>query len=246
MAGNFRAEFHRAPARSRPAGIYRGSEGCVAPAALRFQWAMGRRLYAAALRGHQMSADLIRCAWATTPQMVAYHDKEWGVPVHDDRLLFEFLILEGAQAGLSWSTILARREGYRKAFANFDIGKVARFDEKRMAALLENPDIVRNRLKIAAAIQNARAFLAVRKEFGSFDTFVWRFVDGAPLVNNWKTLKQLPARTEISDALSKELARRGFKFVGSTICYAFMQAVGMVNDHLITCFRRAELLAEVR
>ena len=184
----------------------------------------------------------MRCDWATKPLDIEYHDREWGTPVHDDRLLFEFLILEGAQAGLSWSTILAKRQGYRKAFANFDARKVARFDEKRMAALIENPGIVRNRLKIAAAVQNARAFEAVRKEFGSFDAFVWRFVDGAPKVNAWKTIRQVPARTEISDALSKELARRGFKFVGSTICYAFMQAVGMVNDHLVTCFRRAELL----
>jgi DNA-3-methyladenine glycosylase I len=185
----------------------------------------------------------MRCDWASRPLDIEYHDREWGTPVHDDRLLFEFLILEGAQAGLSWSTILNKRQGYRKAFANFDARKVARFDQKRTAALLENPAIVRNRLKISAAIQNARAFEAVRKEFGSFDAFVWRFVDGEPKVNAWKTIKQLPARTEISDALSKELARRGFKFVGSTICYAFMQAVGMVNDHLVTCFRRAELLA---
>ena len=184
----------------------------------------------------------MRCDWAQKPLDIEYHDLEWGTPVHDDRLLFEFLILEGAQAGLSWSTILAKRQGYRKAFANFDARKVARFDEKRMAALLLNPEIVRNRLKIASTVQNARAFEAVRKEFGSFDAFVWRFVDGAPKVNAWRTLKDLPARTEISDALSKELARRGFKFVGSTICYAFMQAVGMVNDHLVTCFRRAELL----
>jgi DNA-3-methyladenine glycosylase I len=185
----------------------------------------------------------MRCDWARKPLDIEYHDLEWGTPVHDDRLLFEFLILEGAQAGLSWSTILAKRPGYRKAFANFEARKVARFDEKRVAALLENPGIVRNRLKIASAIQNARAFEAVRKEFGSFDAFVWRFVDGAPKVNAWKALRQVPARSEISDALSKELARRGFKFVGSTICYAFMQAVGMVNDHLVTCFRRAELLA---
>ena len=185
----------------------------------------------------------MRCDWAQKPLDIEYHDLEWGTPVHDDRLLFEFLILEGAQAGLSWSTILAKRQGYRKAFANFDARKVARFDEKHMATLLENPDIVRNRLKIASAIRNAQAFEAVRKEFGSFEAFVWRFVDGAPKVNAWKTLTQVPARTEISDALSKELARRGFKFVGSTICYAFMQAVGMVNDHLVTCFRRAELTA---
>ena len=186
----------------------------------------------------------MRCDWARKPLDIEYHDREWGTPVHDDRLLFEFLILEGAQAGLSWSTILAKRDGYRKAFANFDARKVARFDEKRVAALLENPGIVRNRLKIASAIRNAQAFEAVRKEFGSFDAFVWGFVGGAPQVNAWKTIGQLPARTETSDALSKELARRGFKFVGSTICYAFMQAVGMVNDHLVTCFRRAELLGQ--
>jgi DNA-3-methyladenine glycosylase I len=185
----------------------------------------------------------MRCDWATKPLDIEYHDREWGTPVHDDRLLFEFLILEGAQAGLSWSTILAKRPGYRKAFANFDARKVARFDQQRQAALLANPGIVRNRLKIAAAIGNARAFEAVRQEFGSFDAFVWGFVDGKPLVSAWKTMQQVPARTGVSDALSKELARRGFKFVGSTICYAFMQAVGMVNDHLIKCFRRAELLA---
>jgi DNA-3-methyladenine glycosylase I len=186
----------------------------------------------------------MRCDWAQKPLDIEYHDTEWGTPVHDDRLLFEFLILEGAQAGLSWSTILGKRQGYRKAFANFDARKVARFDDKRTAALLENPNIVRNRLKIASAIGNARAFEAVRKEFGSFDAFAWGLVGGAPKVNAWKTMKQVPARTEMSDALSKELARRGFKFVGSTICYAFMQAVGMVNDHLVTCFRRAELLGQ--
>jgi DNA-3-methyladenine glycosylase I len=184
----------------------------------------------------------MRCDWARKPLDIEYHDREWGTPVHDDRLLFEFLILEGAQAGLSWSTILAKRDGYRKAFANFDARKVARFDEKRVAKLLANPGIVRNRLKVSAAIQNAKALAAVQKEFGSFDAYLWGFVGGAPKVNTWKTLGQLPARTEISDALSKDLARRGFKFVGSTICYAFMQAVGMVNDHLVTCFRRAELL----
>ncbi len=186
----------------------------------------------------------MRCDWARKPLDIEYHDREWGTPVHDDRLLFEFLILEGAQAGLSWSTILAKREGYRKAFANFEAKKVARFDERRVARLIENPQIVRNRLKIAAAIQNARAFGVVQKEFGSFDAFVWSFVDGVPKVNTWKAMEQVPARTEISDALSKELLRRDFKFVGSTICYAFMQAVGMVNDHLVTCFRRAELLGQ--
>src|SRR5215472_14437083 len=185
---------------------------------------------------------MTRCDWARKPLDIEYHDREWGTPIHDDRLLFEFLILEGAQAGLSWSTILAKRQGYRKAFANFDARKVARFDEERVATLLENPGIVRNRLKIASAVANARAFEAVRKEFGSFDAFVWGFVGGSPKVNAWRTMKQVPARTEISDAMSKELTRRGFKFVGSTICYALMQAVGMVNDHLVTCFRRAELL----
>lgn len=181
--------------------------------------------------------ERIRCAWASTPQMAEYHDREWGVPVHDDRLLFEFLILEGAQAGLSWSTILARREGYRRAFANFDVRKVARFDDKKAAALLANPAIIRNRLKIAATIQNAKAFRAVQDEFGSFDAFIWRFVNGKPRVNAWKRQQQVPATTAISDAMSKELKRRGFKFVGSTICYAFMQAVGLVDDHIATCFR---------
>ena len=171
--------------------------------------------------------------------MAEYHDREWGVPVHDDRLLFEFLILEGAQAGLSWSTILARREGYRKAFANFDVRKVARFDDKKAAALLTNTGIIRNRLKIAATIQNANAFLAVQREFGSFDAFIWQFVQGKPKVNAWKTHQQVPAQTAISDAISKELKRRGFKFVGSTICYAFMQAVGLVDDHVVTCFRKS-------
>jgi DNA-3-methyladenine glycosylase I len=186
----------------------------------------------------------MRCDWARKPLDIEYHDREWGVPVHDDRLLFEFLILEGAQAGLSWSTILAKRDGYRKAFAKFDARKVARFDAERVAQLLANPGIVRNRLKIAAAIQNAKAFGEVQKEFGSFDAFIWGFVGGTPKVNCWKNLAQLPARTEISDAMSKELLRRGFKFVGSTICYAFMQAVGMVNDHLVTCFRREELIEQ--
>ena len=183
----------------------------------------------------------MRCDWARKPIDISYHDLEWGVPVHEDRLLLEFLILEGAQAGLSWSTILAKREGYRKAFANFDARKLARFDEKKAAALLLNPEIVRNRLKILAAIQNARAFGAVQDEFGSFDPFIWQFVDGKPKMNAWKTQQQVPARTPQSDAMSKELLRRGFKFVGSTICYAFMQAVGMVNDHLVSCFRYDEL-----
>ena len=177
-----------------------------------------------------------RCHWAKSDLMIAYHDHEWGVPHHEDRALFEFLILEGAQAGLSWETILKKRENYRKAFANFDPKKVAKFDAKKQRQLLHNPGIVRNRLKIAATILNAKAFLAVQKEFGSFDAYVWRFVGGKPIVNSWKS-KKVPASTPQSDALSKDLKRRGFKFVGSTICYAFMQAVGMVNDHASDCFR---------
>ncbi len=189
-----------------------------------------------------MAAETLRrCDWARKPLDISYHDLEWGAPIHDDRLLLEFLILEGAQAGLSWSTIPAKRGGYRKAFANFDPRKLARFDEEKAAALLLNPNIVRNRLKILSAIQNARAFRAVQDELGSFDAFIWRFVDGKPKVNAWKTHQQVPARTPQSDTMSKELLRRGFKFVGSTICYAFMQATGMVNDHLVSCFRYSEL-----
>ena len=179
-----------------------------------------------------------RCAWATTELGIAYHDEEWGVPVHDDRTLFEFLILEAAQAGLSWETILKKREGYRKAFAEFDPKAVSRFTEKRIERLMENPDIVRNRLKIESAIENAEAFLAIQKEFGSFDAYVWRFVEGKPVRNAWTSMKQVPSQTDISDALSKDLKRRGFRFVGTTIMYAFMQAVGMVDDHLVTCFRK--------
>jgi DNA-3-methyladenine glycosylase I len=169
--------------------------------------------------------------------MIAYHDKEWGVPVHDDRLLFEFLILEGAQAGLSWSTILQKRENYRRAFDNFEAGKVARYDSRKITSLMNDAGIVRNRLKIGAAIQNARAFQAVQKEFGSFDKYIWRFAGGKTIRNRWKATKQVPARTAESDAMSKDLLKRGFKFVGSTICYAFMQAVGIVNDHITDCFR---------
>jgi DNA-3-methyladenine glycosylase I len=179
-----------------------------------------------------------RCAWARTPLSVAYHDTEWGTPVHDDRVLFEFLLLEGAQAGLSWETILAKRENYRKAFAGFDPASVARFTDKRLARLLLDPGIVRNRLKVASAVRNAKAFLAVQREFGSFDAYVWRFVGGAPRVNTRRTLSDLPARTDESDALSRDLLARDFKFVGSTICYAFMQAVGLVDDHLESCFRK--------
>ncbi len=173
--------------------------------------------------------------------MIAYHDTEWGVPLHDDRALFEFLILEGAQAGLSWSTILRKRPNYRKAFDRFDAKKVARYDEEKVAALMADAGIVRNRLKIAAAIQNAQAFLDVRKEFGSFGAYIWRFVDGQPVQNRWRTSADVPAKSGVSDAMSKDLARRGFRFVGSTICYAFMQATGMVNDHLTDCFRHREV-----
>ena len=177
-----------------------------------------------------------RCEWAgSDPLYVRYHDEEWGVPVHDDRKLFEMLILEGAQAGLSWITILRKRPAYRKAFDRFDARKIARYDARKVRALLANPGIVRNRLKIAATITNARAFLAVQKEFGSFDACIWQFVGGRPLVNRPRSMKHIPARTPESDAMSKDLKRRGFRFVGSTICYAFMQAVGMVNDHVAGC-----------
>jgi DNA-3-methyladenine glycosylase I len=183
----------------------------------------------------------LRCPWASGEEYVAYHDREWGVPVHDDRLLFEFLILEGAQAGLSWSTILKKRQNYRRAFRGFDPAIVARFDKRKQRSLLADPGIVRNRLKIESAIANAKAFLAVQAELGSFDQYIWGFVGGHPRHNAWKSLKQVPARTAESDAMSNDLRRRGFRFVGSTICYAFMQAIGMVNDHLLTCFRHAEL-----
>lgn len=179
----------------------------------------------------------IRCAWAKGEPMLRYHDEEWGVPVHDDRTLFEFLILEGAQAGLSWSTILNKRENYRRAFDRFDPKRIAAYDRRKIKQLLGDAGIVRNKLKIAAAIQNAKAFLQVQKEFGSFDRYIWQFVGGKPKVNAPRTIKQVPARTAESDAMSKDLLRRGFKFVGSTICYAFMQAVGMVNDHTRDCFR---------
>lgn len=182
-----------------------------------------------------------RCPWATDDLYFRYHDEEWGVPVHDDRLLFEFIILEGAQAGLSWRTILNKRENYRAAFDNFDAEKIARYNEARITRLLNNAGIIRNRLKISSTIQNAKAFLKVREEFGSFDAYQWRFVDGKPIINHRKSIKEVPAKTKISDAMSKDLLQRGFKFVGSTICYAHMQAVGMVNDHLVTCFRHKEL-----
>jgi DNA-3-methyladenine glycosylase I len=182
-----------------------------------------------------------RCSWATTPQMITYHDAEWGVPQHDDRVLFEFLILEGAQAGLSWSTILAKRDAYRRAFSNFNPKTIARYDASKTKQLMANAGIVRNRLKIAAAVQNARAFLVVQKEFGSFDSYIWQFVGGTPIVNALSASSQIQARTEESDKMSRDLLKRGFKFVGPTICYAFMQAVGMVNDHLVGCFRYAEI-----
>lgn len=186
--------------------------------------------------------DIIRCAWAgSDPLYRDYHDREWGAAVHDDRLLFEFLILEGAQAGLSWITILRKREAYREAFAGFDPEVVARFDRAIIEVLLTNPGIVRNRLKVAAAVENARAFLNVQEEFGSFDAYVWRFVDGRPIRNRWKQMAEVPASTPVSDALSRDLKKRGFRFVGSTICYAYMQAVGLVNDHTVDCFRWREL-----
>jgi DNA-3-methyladenine glycosylase I len=190
-----------------------------------------------------MSVEKRRCGWATTELGIAYHDREWGMPQHNDRVLFEFLILEGAQAGLSWETILRKREAYRAAFDQFDPAKVARYDAKRAAKLMANDGIVRNRLKIASAISNAKAFLAVQKEFGSFDKYLWQFVGGQPIVNRRKSMKEVPARTAESDALSKDLLKRGFKFVGSTICYAMMQAVGMVNDHQMDCFRYSQVLA---
>jgi DNA-3-methyladenine glycosylase I len=180
---------------------------------------------------------LIRCAWATGELSVRYHDEEWGVPLHDDRTFFEFLILEGAQAGLSWSTILNKRENYRRAFDNFEPERVSRFDRRRIQKLLADPGIVRNKLKIASSVENAKAFLRLQEEFGSFDRYIWQFVGGKPRINRWKSLKQLPAKTSESDAMSKDLKKRGFNFVGSTICYAFMQATGMVNDHAVNCFR---------
>ena len=186
---------------------------------------------------------MIRCAWAADADelMTRYHDEEWGKPVHDDRLLFEFLILEGAQAGLSWATILKKRDAYRQAFDRFDASIMARYGKRKVKQLLGNAGIVRNRLKIAAAVRNAKAFLAVQREFGSFDAYLWRFVGGKPKINQWRSLAHVPAKTPESDALSKDLAKRGFTFVGSTICYAFMQAVGMVNDHQADCFRHTRL-----
>ena len=184
----------------------------------------------------------LRCSWAgKDPDYIAYHDREWGVPVHDDKLLFEFLILEGAQAGLSWVTILKRRNGYRRAFAGFDPAVVAGYDQQKQTELLSDAGIIRNRLKIASAVTNAQAFLKLQAEFGSFDSYLWRFVDGRPLQNAWQTPAEIPASTPLSDSLAKDLKKRGFRFVGSTICYALMQAVGMVNDHTSACFRWKEL-----
>ncbi len=187
------------------------------------------------------SAALVRCPWTKGDQYIVYHDIEWGVPVHDDRQLFEFLILEAAQAGLSWATILRKRENYRTAFDGFDPAIVAQYDHKKVEVLMNDAGIVRNRLKIESAISSAKAFLAVLEEFGSFDGYIWSFVGDEPQQNRWRQLSEVPAKTSESDAVSKDLKRRGFRFVGSTICYAFMQAVGMVNDHLTECFRHAEL-----
>jgi DNA-3-methyladenine glycosylase I len=181
------------------------------------------------------------CTWARNPLAIAYHDAEWGVPCHDDRKLFEFLVLEGAQAGLSWDTILNKRENYRMALDGFDPQRIARYPSKKLGALLLNPGIIRNRLKIASAVKNAKAFLQVQKEFGSFDAYIWQFVDGKPLLNHWRSGEKLPASTAQSDAISKDLKKRGFTFVGSTICYAFMQAMGLVNDQVVDCFRYREL-----
>jgi DNA-3-methyladenine glycosylase I len=187
------------------------------------------------------TTPLIRCHWASNEWSIRYHDEEWGVPVHEERKLFEFLMLEGAQAGLSWDTILKKRARYREVFDGFAPEKVARYDKRKVRALLADPGIIRNKLKIDASISNAREFLNVQDEFGSFDSYIWRFVDGRPKQNAWKTHKRVPARTPESDAMSKDLQKRHFRFVGSTICYAFMQAVGMVNDHLVSCFRYPEL-----
>jgi DNA-3-methyladenine glycosylase I len=186
-------------------------------------------------------AILIRCPWARNHLSICYHDEEWGLPTHDDATLFKFLILEGAQAGLSWDTILKKRDNYRAAFDNFDPRKIARYDRRKMQRLMNNPGIIRNRLKIASAVTNARAFLRVQDEFGSFNAYIWQFAGGSPIVNSWRSAKQVPASTPESDAMSKDLKKRGFSFVGTTICYAFMQAVGIVNDHLTDCFRYSQL-----
>ena len=183
----------------------------------------------------------IRCAWAGTPSLQAYHDEEWGVPLHDDRELFEFLVLDGFQAGLSWAIVLRKRDAFRKAFDNFEIRKVARYRDSKVERLLANPGIIRNRLKIRAAVENAKAALALQREFGSLDAYLWKFVGGRTIPNSWESWKRIPAHTAESDAMSKDLKNRGFKFVGTTICYAFMQAAGMVNDHEVSCFRYKRL-----
>jgi DNA-3-methyladenine glycosylase I len=185
--------------------------------------------------------SIVRCTWASNEWNIPYHDAEWGAPVHDDRVFFEFLILEGAQAGLSWDTILRKRERYRQVLDNFDVERIAHYDAKKVRSLLADPGIIRNKLKISATISNAREFLKVQEEFGSFDAYIWQFVAGKPKLNKWTTHKKVPAKTAESDAMSKDLKKRGFRFVGSTICYAFMQATGMVNDHLTTCFRYTQV-----
>lgn len=189
-----------------------------------------------------MKKNIKNCEWpGVNPLMIEYHDKEWGVPLHDDRKLFEFIILDAFQAGLSWNTIINKRKNFRKAFDNFDVKKISKYDEKKYESLMNDAGIIRNQLKIRATITNAKAFLEVQKEFGSFDKYIWQFTGGKTIVNKWKTLKELPAKTKESDAMSKDLLKRGFKFVGSTICYAFMQAAGMVNDHLVSCSRYKEV-----
>ena len=198
---------------------------------------MGKYVFMKASTG----TEVVRCGWAKNPLSIAYHDKEWGVPQHEDNVLFEFLVLEGAQAGLSWDTILNKRENYRAAFDGFDPVRVARYTRPKIKTLLRNEGIVRNRLKIISAVENAKAFLAVQKEFGSFDRYIWQFVGGKPRVNRRKSMKQVPSQTAESDSMSKDLKKRGFNFVGTTICYAFMQAVGVVNDHVVDCFRYSEI-----
>jgi len=188
-----------------------------------------------------MENAMDRCGWATNERLIEYHDTEWGVPVHEDRKLYEFLVLDGAQAGLSWDLVLRRREGYRAAFDNFDPKKVVRYTARRVERLMHDERIIRNRLKIEMAIRNARALLEAQEEFGSFDAYIWRFVDGRPIVNTWRTMAKVPSHTSVSDAMSKDMRKRGFTFVGSTICYAFMQAAGLVNDHLVTCFRYGQV-----
>jgi len=185
--------------------------------------------------------SLTRCGWPGNPLMIEYHDEEWGVPKHDDNILFEYLILDAAQAGLSWNTVLQKRENYRRAFDNFDAEKIARYTPAKLEKLLQDPGIIRNRLKVESAVKNARGFLAVQEEFGSFDKYIWQFAGGRPIQNQWRELKQLPARTAESDAMSKDLKKRGFSFVGTTICYAFMQAAGLVNDHVMDCFRHKQV-----